>query len=110
MSCTVPGASALRRGGANARQNGPMRRLAVSLVVIVLLVAALGAVPAAASGSAGESALSRTVGETTTTTTLPGDQPAATSPWVLVLIGAAAGAVVGVFTGLARRRRAQAGR
>jgi len=34
-------------------------------------------------------------------------QTGGTSPWVLVLIGAAAGAVVGALTGLARRRRAE---
>jgi len=43
-----------------------------------------------------------------TTTTAPAEA-GGTSPWVLVLIGAAAGALVGVFTGLARRRRARQG-
>ena len=92
---------------ATGRHNGAMHRLAVCLLVILLLVAALGAV-AAATSAPGEAAAVRTVGETTTT--LPGEEPGGTSPWVLVLIGAAAGAAVGVFTGLARRRRSRTGR
>jgi len=44
---------------------------------------------------------------TEVTTTTPEATEGGTSPWVLVLIGIGAGAVVGTFTGLARRRRAQ---
>jgi LPXTG-motif cell wall-anchored protein len=45
-----------------------------------------------------------------TTTTVPDAATGGNSPWLLVLIGASAGAVVGVLTGLARRRRAETGR
>mgnify|MGYP001045610146 CR=1 FL=1 len=42
-----------------------------------------------------------------TTTTAPGPAEGGTSPWVLVIIGMGLGALVGVLTGLARRRRAE---
>ena len=77
-----------------------MRRSLALLVLVLLLLAFLEAAVAAATDGA------ETAAQEATTTTLPGDEPTGTSPWVLVLIGAAAGAVVGVFTGLARRRRA----
>lgn len=81
-------------------------RLALALLVLVLLLLTLSgaAVSAATDGSA------LTAAQEVTTTSVPDDEPAGTSPWVLVLIGVAAGAVVGVFTGLARRRRAEKGR
>jgi len=77
------------------------------LLLAMLLLALSGAVAASTSpGGAGATVAQ----EVTTTAGLPGEEPAGTSPWVLVLIGAGAGAVVGVFTGLARRRRAEKGR
>ncbi|HSQ38321.1 MAG TPA: hypothetical protein VLS92_10560 [Acidimicrobiia bacterium] len=83
-----------------------MRPLAL-LLLVMLLLALSGAVAASAAPSG---AGATTAQEVITTTGLPGEEPAGTSPWVLVLIGAGAGAVVGVFTGLARRRRAEKGR
>jgi len=77
-----------------------MRRPLALLVLVLLFLALSGAAVSAATDRA------ETVAQEATTTTLPGEEAAGTSPWVLVLIGAAAGAVVGVFTGLARRRRA----
>jgi len=82
-----------------------MRRPLALLVLVLLLLALSGAAVSAVTDGAETAAQ-----EATTTTTLPGEEPAGTSPWVLVLIGAGAGAVVGVFTGLARRRRAEKGR
>jgi hypothetical protein len=82
-----------------------MRLLALLLVLAIL--ALLGVVAASAEAGAAGSAAAQ---EVTTTTTLPGEEAAGTSPWVLVLIGVGAGAVVGVFTGLARRRRVERGR
>ena len=76
-----------------------MQRLPVLVLLMLTLVAALAALAPATGAQIA-----------TTTTTPPGEEPAGTSPWVLVLIGAGAGAVVGVFTGLARRRRAEKGR
>jgi hypothetical protein len=73
---------------------------------IFLLMLAVAVLTLAVAAGAGAQ-----TGPGTSTTTLPASQQeGGTSPWVLVLIGAAAGAVVGVFTGLARRRRAQQGR
>ena len=90
------------------RHNGAVRRLGFLLLLVLLLMSALGAVAAAASAPSGDRGSAGAVADTTTTTA--GEEAAGTSPWVLVLIGAGAGAVIGVFTGLARRRRAQAGR
>jgi hypothetical protein len=72
---------------------------------LALLVLALMAVPAVAGATtAADSAT--TTAPVVTTTTAPA--PAAgTSPWVLVPIGAGLGAIVGTFTGLVRRRRAE---
>jgi hypothetical protein len=83
-----------------------MRPLALLLLALLLLVALPGVAAASAVRGAAGSAAAQ---EVTSTTTLPGEEAAGTSPWVLVLIGAGAGAVVGVFTGLARRRRVERG-
>jgi hypothetical protein len=72
-----------------------MRRI---VALWVLLLVALIALPV------GGAAAQATPSDTTTATT-PVAVEGGTSPWVLVLIGAAAGTVVGAFTGLARRRR-----
>jgi len=69
-------------------------------VALVLLTAVLLAVVLPTAGAPAQS-------DPATTTTVPETSAGGTSPWVLVLIGAAAGAVVGTFTGLARRRRAE---
>lgn len=74
-----------------------MRRL----LLLVLLVGMLLAVAAGATAQVSPDA---------TTTTAPDAATGGNSPWLLVLIGASAGAVVGVLTGLARRRRAESGR
>jgi hypothetical protein len=72
-----------------------MRRIAILCLILLVALIALPAGGAAAQATPGD----------TTTTTPPAAAEGGTSPWVLVLVGATAGAVVGVFTGLARRRR-----
>lgn len=72
------------------------RRVSFVLLTALVLAAVLPAVAASAQSDPGS-----------TTTTPPATPTGGTSPWVLVLIGAAAGALVGTFTGLARRRRAE---
>jgi hypothetical protein len=71
-----------------------MHRVALLGLLIVAFLLVFGAAVAGAQ-------------TTEVTTTAPVPTEGGTSPWVLVLIGIGAGAVVGVFTGLARRRRAQ---
>jgi hypothetical protein len=74
-----------------------MRRILVLGLLAGLVLLALPAGGAAAQATPDDP----------TGTTAPAAAEGGTSPWVLVLIGAAAGAVAGVFTGLSRRRRAQ---
>ncbi|MBS1195340.1 MAG: hypothetical protein H6R33_60 [Actinobacteria bacterium] len=73
-----------------------MRRFVLFGLILLVLLAALPAGPAA--GQADPDA---------TTTTAPPPDGGGTSPWVLVIIGMGLGGLVGVFTGLARRRRAE---
>ena len=73
-----------------------MRRFVLFGLILLVLLAALPAGPAA--GQTDPDA---------TTTTAPGPAEGGTSPWVLVIIGMGLGALVGVLTGLARRRRAE---
>lgn len=84
-------------------------RLIVLVLVVVAVAGAVWAAPVAALGSSG-AIVQTTVAETSSTTAASGEQATGTSPWVLVAIGATAGAVVGVVTGLARRRRAEQSR
>jgi len=74
-----------------------MRRI---LFLCLLLVLVLVALP-------GGGAAAQATPDDTTGTTAPAATEGGTSPWVLVLIGDAAGAGAGVLTGLSRRRRAQ---
>ena len=81
----------------------------VSALVVLAVAGVVGAAPALALASPG-AIVQTTVAETSSTTTASDEPVTGTSPWVLVAIGAAAGAAVGVVTGLARRRRAEQGR
>jgi hypothetical protein len=93
-------------------QNGEVRRSVVFLLAALVAVATCGAAAAAASPASERAAAAITVPEVIASTTAapPGEALQGTSPWALVLIGAVAGGTVGVFTGLARRKHAKAGR